>query len=345
MRHDPKLIDEEARLAALQRLAILDTGPEEPFDKVTDLVRNVLQVPIAAVTLVDRDRQWFKSIAGGPPGETPRNVSFCAHTIRQRGPMVVPDATLDARFSDNPLVTEDPGIRSYLGVPLRTPDGYNVGSLCAIDMQARAFTQSEIDLLTGFAGLVISELQLRQLAMSDHLTGAMSRRAWIDVARRELARCRRTGTEASIILFDIDHFKLINDTHGHQVGDQVLQGLTRLCLGVIRDQDFLGRLGGEEFAILLSSTDAVGAMELAERIREIFAGTPIDVAGTRLSVTASFGVSTLHDGIESVDDWLSEADARLYEAKAGGRNCCRGPDDPSLGTGSQREGSRGGASR
>lgn len=109
--HDDKLQDELGRLAALRRYSILDTPPEEPFDKLTKLVQNVLGVPIAAVSLIDAERQWFKSVAGLHACETSRDVAFCAYTIKARDPLVIPDATLDRRFMYNPLVTGDPRVR------------------------------------------------------------------------------------------------------------------------------------------------------------------------------------------------------------------------------------------
>ena len=137
---DPKLNDEPARLAALDRYEVLDTPPEQPFDRITALVQTVLNVPICSVALIDAQRQWFKSCVGLTARQTARDISFCTHTIQEREPFYIPDAQLDTRFRENPLVTGDPFIRSYLGIPLSTPDGYNVGSLCAIDIIPRDFT-------------------------------------------------------------------------------------------------------------------------------------------------------------------------------------------------------------
>ena len=321
---DHKLIDEDGRLAALRRYDVLDTAREEPFYKLTELVCNVLNVPIAAVSLVDAERQWFKSFAGLNTCETSRDVSFCSHTIKKREPMIVPDAALDIRFAKNPLVTGEPWIRSYLGIPLETPDGYNLGALCAIDTKPRNFSDSEIGILTSFSKLVLNELELRQIAMSDGLTGAMTRRGWVDAAQKEFARSRRHGSDASIILFDIDHFKRVNDGYGHPAGDTVLQTLAQRCISTLRVNDMLGRIGGEEFAILLPSTNSEGAFELAERVRMLLAETPVEVNGAELHVTASFGICSLDRYINDVDAWMATADVFLYSAKASGRNRCHG---------------------
>ena len=164
--------DEPARLAALSRLEVVDTAPEEPFDNVVALVRAVLGVPIAAVSLIAEDRQWFKSRAGFEATETPRETSFCTHTILTHEPLVIEDARLDARFCANPSVLGDPFVRSYAGIPLCTPDGYNVGALCAVDTRVRRYSESDLAMLRNFAGIVMNELELRRIAGRDQLTGA-----------------------------------------------------------------------------------------------------------------------------------------------------------------------------
>ncbi len=134
----PLPANENARLAALSRYDVLDSAPEQIFDELTTLAAYICGTPIAAFSLVDENRQWFKSITGLAIRETARDLAFCAHTILGESIFEVPDATSDIRFSDNALVTEDPSIRFYAGAPLRTPDGFNLGSLCVIDVLPRA---------------------------------------------------------------------------------------------------------------------------------------------------------------------------------------------------------------
>ncbi|MBK1667400.1 diguanylate cyclase [Rhodovibrio sodomensis] len=323
---DCKLTDEQARLAALHRYQIVDTGREAPFDKITALVKSVLRVPIAAVSLIDLDRQWFKSIQGLDASETSRDVAFCAHTIQQRAPLVIPDARLDPRFAANPLVQTPPFIRAYIGAPLETPEGYSVGSLCAIDTEPRIFDQHQAGILQSFAQLVVDELELRQVATTDALTGLMTRRGLMSEIDQEIGRARHYGRQAALVLFDIDHFKAINDTLGHPAGDAVLRAVARQCAGDIRIGDRIGRIGGEEFALLLPETPIEGAQVAAERHREAIAGLQVPYQDRCIRVTASFGICPLAGHIADAQGWLAEADQALYDAKRRGRNrCCTAP--------------------
>jgi diguanylate cyclase (GGDEF)-like protein len=323
MHHNPALYDEPARLAALQRLAVLDSEPEEPFENVVALVRAVLGVPIAAVSLIDEDRQWFKARIGIEPTETPRDISFCTYTIQQREPLVVTDTTRDPRFAANPLVTGQPGVRSYAGIPLRTSDGYNVGSLCAVDTQARDFSAAEVAILDKFARIVVADLELRRIAGKDQLTGALTRRGFIERVDQEIARFQRYGRPASLAMIDIDHFKAINDTHGHAVGDAVLREVARLLRMEARPNDLLGRLGGEEFALLMPETGGRAGYLAAERLRKVVASAQIEAApDMQVAITASFGVAELIPGFAAPESWFAATDVLLYAAKRRGRNRC-----------------------
>ena len=314
---DPKLSDEAGRLASLNRYCVLDSGNEAQFDRITELVRLVFKVPIAAVSLVDVDRQWFKSMDGLDATETPRDVSFCAHTILSRDALNVGDARLDPRFAGNALVTGDPHIRAYLGAPLKTPDGYNIGALCAIDSNPRAFGPADETALASFAALVVDELELRMIGQSDYLTGAKSRRAFM--ADLEAACALPPESRGVLIMLDLDHFKQVNDRFGHPAGDEVLRAAAAACRGAIRRGDVLGRLGGEEFAILLRGMTIGDAMECAERVRQSVADLRV-LPDPELAVTVSIGVAALTDGNPHAS--LAAADAALYCAKESGRNRC-----------------------
>lgn len=154
--------DEAARLAALRRYKILDTEPERQFDDLTALASYICDAPIALITLIDSDRQWFKSTVGLSVQETSRSIAFCDHTIRQDDLMIVPNALEDARFASNPTVTSEPHIRFYAGASLVTPDGHALGSLCVVDKVPRTLTPQQEDALRALRNQVIAQLELRR---------------------------------------------------------------------------------------------------------------------------------------------------------------------------------------
>ena len=158
--------EEQLRLAALRGYALLDTPPEAAFDRLAALAARIFDVPLALVSLIDQERQWFKACQG-PAGadltlsETPRDVAFCAHTILAADVLVAEDARLDSRFADNPFVLGEPHLRFYAGAPLLTAEGQAVGSLCLIDFQPREFSSAQREALRDLAASVVSEMELR----------------------------------------------------------------------------------------------------------------------------------------------------------------------------------------
>jgi diguanylate cyclase (GGDEF)-like protein len=311
---------EDQRLAALYEYDVLDTAPEESFDRITRLVKLTMGTSIAVVSLVDRDRQWFKSRQGTETTETARDISFCTHTIQKDETLVVTNALEDPRFRDSPLVTCENGIRMYVGVPLKTPGGFNIGALCAIDSKPGTVSSAQIDVMHDLARLVVDELELRKLAAIDSLTGAMTGRTFSREAKKEVMRARRHGRDLGCIMFDLDHFKNINDSHGHAAGDLVLRSVASICQGELRSADLYGRVGGEEFAVILPETSLAGAVEIAERLRAKFAAATMSAGSTEIKITASFGVTAILEADREFESMLKRADGALYQAKNGGRN-------------------------
>lgn len=309
--------NEELRLQVLRRYDILDTAPEETFDRVTRIVAAALRVPIAAVTLVDDHRQWFKSRIGLAAAETPRSASFCAHTMLEHGAMVVTDATQDLRFEDNPLVVGEPHIRFYAGYPVVSSDGVALGAVCAIDTAPRDISPRELGLLKDLAALVNEQLELRHLASIDGLTGALRRKTFLDMCERELLLARRNESPSSCLMIDADHFKSINDKYGHDVGDQVLKALVETLKSGLRATDIVGRLGGEEFGILLPNTDLAGCVDVAERLRAMVEGLAIATASVPVTISMGAAEATRGEDILSV---FHRADTALLKAKRSGRN-------------------------
>jgi GAF domain-containing protein len=160
---------EAARLAELTSYGILDTAPEEAFDRVVELARVLFDTPIATITLVDHDRQWFKARSGLEAGQTPREQSFCDHAMRDSSVFVVPDARDDPRFSENPLVTGAPNIRFYAGAALHGADGHSLGAVCVISPDPRDdFTAADKRKLEVLARIVETEMELKKAAQSAH---------------------------------------------------------------------------------------------------------------------------------------------------------------------------------
>jgi GAF domain-containing protein len=154
--------NEEQRLKELRLYAVLDTPPEKAFDNITELAARIFKTPIASVTLIDEDRQWFKSCVGLETREVGRHIAFCAHAILEDGVMVVPDARADARFADNPLVTGEPHIRFYAGAPLVTSAGHAIGAVCVIDTKPRGITAAQMNELRFLAQQVILTVEARK---------------------------------------------------------------------------------------------------------------------------------------------------------------------------------------
>lgn len=153
--------NDDERLKKLNSYQILDTPSETDYDELVQLASQICNVPISLMTLVDKDRQWFKASVGLNVSETPREISFCGHAINENNLFIVEDASKDERFSDNPLVTSDPNIRFYMGMPLTTPDGFNIGTLCVIDHEPRVLTKEQENAIRVLAKQVVNHLELR----------------------------------------------------------------------------------------------------------------------------------------------------------------------------------------
>lgn len=314
----PKIPNNEVeRLQLLRTLNILDTSYEERFDRVTRMAKRIFNVSISLVSLVDEDRQWYKSKQGLNAFESPRDISFCGHAINQEGLFIIPDASKDERFVDNPLVTGAPYIRFYAGYPLKLRQGINIGTLCIIDPSPKVLNEEDQQLLKDLGAMVEQEIQSVQLATLDDLTQISNRRGFLTLVDQSLKVCRRNQLSMSFVLFDLNKFKAINDEFGHHEGDFVLTTFAQTLLNSFRDCDVVGRLGGDEFVAMLSDSNG-GKIDIAlERF-----STAIEEINKTLNkqyqINYSAGVANFqHDTDKSIEDMLQDADAAMYENKKG----------------------------
>jgi diguanylate cyclase (GGDEF)-like protein/PAS domain S-box-containing protein len=467
---------EDARVAAVQALGILDTEPESAFDDAVKLAAAICGTPISLISLLDGRRQWFKARLGLSASETPQEQAFCAHAIQGQDLFVVADAQQDPRFQDNPLVTGEPNIRFYAGMPLITPEGHALGTLCVIDTAPRQLTEQQKTALGVLSRQVYSQMRLRnqlkglnqtlaersiyrdevsgantlfrafmdngpmvafvkdaegrfvyynsvfakrfnitrdewigkgdfevwprefaadfreldlkvlqdgklvvieetspgpdgsvlhwrsykfpfigasgeqllagialdlsvekrteaelrrsheelhkanqrlrELAVTDALTGISNRRGFDERLQREFRIATRYGSDFSVLLVDIDHFKEFNDSFGHEAGDEALQRVAEQLIDCSRVSDLVCRHGGEEFALLLPRTTLDDAVALGERICASVAGA----TWKRRRVTVSIGAAAIATNPPNSAALIRQADLALYEAKSLGRN-------------------------
>jgi diguanylate cyclase (GGDEF)-like protein/PAS domain S-box-containing protein/putative nucleotidyltransferase with HDIG domain len=329
--------NEAARLDALYRYEVLDSRPESAFDDLVRLAARICDAPMATISLLDADRQWFKARVGVNVNETPRDHTFCAYTILHPEPTIVPDAAKDPRFAGNPLVLNAPMIRYYAGVPLIVPSGHAIGTLCVLDRVPRNLPADKIELLQALSRQAVAQLELRRinndlkrerqaltadvvrlgtLAATDPLTGLANRRRFDEALSRFSKRADLRQAPLSIILADADKFKSYNDKFGHPAGDEALRVLAKLLRLSCRRRDLAARYGGEEFAVLLPGADGYAAKAAAVRIQAIVSAHPWPLRQLQLSI----GVATMLAGGCAID-LIERADAALYRAKSLGRNC------------------------
>ncbi|MDT8311640.1 MAG: sensor domain-containing diguanylate cyclase [Methylophaga sp.] len=342
--------NEAERLHALHASQLLDSEYEAIFDNLTALVSKVFDVPIAAISLVDMDRQWFKSIYGLAVCETSRDISFCGHVVSGNHPMIIENAVNDDRFADNPLVVGDPKIMFYAGVPLRFANAeqtYNIGTLCIIDCQPRQLSDEQLKILKSFAYQVESLIEmrlpymkfealcddlaeddvtfeviqdnlkkLRSLSDTDPLTGLRNRRSLEHFVRTAWQQDKRKKNIA-IMLIDLDGFKVVNDQFGHSNGDKMLVSVAKKLKKLVRkNNDYIARYGGDEFVLIAFDMDKNALVKFLEKLNSTF-----KINDEKLSsITFSIGAILTDNKEYSYQQLIHHADEQLYIAKKAGKN-------------------------
>jgi len=353
---------EIARQAALDAYAILDTPPEQAFDDIVRLAATLCDVPAAGITLIDHERLWFKALIGVDQNELPREQSLCGHAITDPDrTLVVHDLAVDPNYAKRRRIGGLPP-RFYAGVPLLSPEGHALGVVCVMDLVPRDLSPQQIEGLELLARQTRHLFELRRYSLEqksllaereafarraeharadlqrrhealqetanrDPLTGLLNRAALTHLLDDAQAKEPSERVPYCLVLVDIDHFKQVNDRHGHLLGDEALRAVAEAITDSVRIGDVAVRYGGEEFLVVLPGTGLSGAAEVGHRIRERVTQAPLPFA-----VTVSVGVADgdpVHDKPEQVFD---RADQALYRAKAGGRNRVMIDDTPRINT-------------
>ncbi|MFC3551414.1 GGDEF domain-containing protein [Lysobacter cavernae] len=343
--------DEARRQAALDAYAIVDTVPELAYDDIVRLAATLCDVPAAAISLIDHERQWFKAQYGFDRCQTPREEAICDRTIRHPGQMlVIEDLRAQSEFAPPSLRIGEQSLRFYAGMPLLSPDGHALGAICVLDSKPRALSAAQREGLEVLARQTQHLFELRRYALEqrrllsereafaqrledaradlqrrndqlehnathDALTGLLNRAALAQLRDNPAAMRQLQHAPYTLMLLDIDHFKQVNDRHGHLLGDRALRAVADAVAASIRQHDIAVRYGGEEFLVLLPDTRLATAAQVAERIRQRIAHVALPFA-----LTVSIGLAAS----EPTRDWservFDRADQALYRAKSAGRN-------------------------
>lgn len=305
----------------------------EGWRKTVDILADIIAVPSALIVLARSDTELEVYVASETPGNRyqqgqviRRNSgTYFDSSIDNDGVLMVADANEDPQWRNSPSVRL--GMVSYLGMPLRWPDGSPFGTICVMDARANRYSARYQRLLAQFQEIITLHLallfqqhELKERTRRDSLTGACTRREFFETGRSELKRARRYGHPMCMLLLDFDHFKQINDRYGHAGGDAVLKVLSRRIMDSLRTSDRYYRFGGEEFVVILPHSELEDALLVSERIRVLVETRPVEHGDDVIDVTVSGGIACLEGAGESLDDVVAKADKALYMAKENGRN-------------------------
>lgn len=326
------------KIANIHSVDLFYTPLEERFERLTRVARRAMQMPVAAISLLNGNKQWFKSAAGWGISEIPRAQSICRLTAEANDLVAIPDTLEDPRTAELPIVTRSPRFRSYAGHPLTDEHGNVAGTFCVLDLKPRTFTPGDKQCVIDLAAMAQRELlsdqwrtahaaltsklgMARREALMDPLTHLWNRRGASVLLKGALTHADERATPLALALLDLDNFKRINDTFGHQTGDEVLRRVASRLLSAVRNDDAICRMGGDEFLVLMTDTDPGAAAKAAERIRHAINDAPVQTREGSLAMSVSVGytVRAPRDSTP-IESLLERADRALMKSKAAGRN-------------------------
>lgn len=340
----PTQNNEQQRLEALESYSILDTISEREYDDLAFLAAHICGTSMSTIAFLDKDRKWHKSKYGLDKDSIPREFSICSHTIMGSKSLIINDTLKSDVFSQIGIVVNPPHLRFYAGVPLLSSDGFSIGTLCALDTEPKKLDAIQLRALETLAHSVEAMLEARrsvlllekqqiqlkqhqvkidklnqkllQQSRTDALTGLWNRRVQNEVLDRELKRHKRESQPIGVMMLDIDHFKTVNDQHGHEVGDNALKVVAKVLTENSRETDYCVRYGGDEFIVILPNINREFIEATSNRIKNEIE----QISVTVVAFTVSIGVVVVESNTLERKNVLHEVDQCLYRAKSKGRN-------------------------
>ena len=334
----PAVPDNETdRVRELDKSGIVYSPAEDRFDRITRLACRIFNVPIALVSIVDADKQWFKSRQGVTSAETPRDISFCGHAILQERTFIIPDALEDPDFADNPMVTNPPFVRFYAGHPLAFGP-YKFGTLCIIDQKPRQLDYEEIDILESLARWAENELKLNMYSKAQgdliRRLKAAQRREMIDprigtwnpdgiraLLERDLLKRSASNLVLGIMLIRLYDWKAIEEDLAREQCDELLSGVAQRIRSNIRPSDIIGRLESGDFIVVLDGCDKEDCQHFAVRILQALRSSLYRAGKKEIRVAANIGITSARSSqFNKVEDCIALTGNALESAIAKGAN-------------------------
>ena len=332
---------EQQKSEILQRYKILRGDSAHDAVCLADTISSALRVPVVHAAVYKKYQERYRCSHGLCDYPEEDVEMFFALTHLAQGQFNATDIQTEEYFHAQTCDLNVPEFHALAGIPLTDPHGKRFGTLCIADEQVREFGANELQMLSGFARVVSNDICIRsaahyavgdllklekekcelfELATIDPLTKALNRRSFEKFSNREVARMKREKLNLATLMIDIDHFKAVNDQYGHAVGDQVIAKLVSVITKCVRQEDLVGRLGGEEFAVVLVDANASQAEIVGNRIRNTIKQFEFPGGSGPFSIACSIGVSEPTPYDEDIQDSLQRADEALYEAKKTGRD-------------------------